>query len=87
MNTTVETQTQTHHKIMDQTAKVEKECGIRLDVLKNPVALPCSHRICSGAQSMAVKSPVPREDSPFQRYGNKECQFFSESYMIAKSKR
>ena len=33
---------------MEQAAKEEEEeCGICLDVLTNPIALPCRHKFCS----------------------------------------
>ena len=32
---------------MKQSANDEEECGICLDALTNPVALPCSHKFCS----------------------------------------
>ena len=36
-----------HQKTMEQTSNDEEECGICLDALTNPVALPCSHKFCS----------------------------------------
>ena len=33
---------------MERSATEEDECGICLDSLTNPVALPCSHKFCSG---------------------------------------
>ena len=32
---------------MEQSANEEEECGICLDALTNPIALPCNHKFCS----------------------------------------
>ena len=62
-----------------QSATEEEECGICLDALTNPVALPCSHKFCSeclngwrskyGAKSgdketNTTKCPLCREKIP-----------------------
>ena len=62
---------------MEQSAE-EEECGICLDALTNPVALPCSHNFCSeclngwrskygvksGEDEMDRKCPMCREQIP-----------------------
>ena len=62
---------------MEQSAN-EEECGICLDALKNPVALPCTHRFCSkclngwrskygvrsGDKETNTKCPLCREKIP-----------------------
>ena len=62
---------------MEESAKREEECGICLDALTNPVALPCSHKFCSecldgwrskygasGDDEMNQKCPMCREKIP-----------------------
>ena len=63
---------------MEQSAADEEECGICLDELTNPVALPCSHKFCSeclngwrskygarsGDKETNTKCPLCREKIP-----------------------
>ena len=63
---------------MEQSANEGEECGICLDALKNPVALPCSHKFCSkclngwrskygaksGDKETNTKCPLCREKIP-----------------------
>ena len=78
---------------MDQLAG--EECGICLDALKNPVALPCSHRFCSeclngwrskfgaksGDKETNTKCPLCREKIPPSREMVAQLKF----YQTAKS--
>jgi hypothetical protein len=66
-----------HEKIMEQSAN-EDECGICLDALTNPVALPCTHKfyseclngwrskygVRSGDKETNTKCPLCREKIP-----------------------
>ena len=63
---------------MEQSSNDEEECGICLDALTNPVALPCSHKFCSeclngwrskygvksGDKETNTKCPLCREKIP-----------------------
>ena len=63
---------------MEQSSNDEEECGICLDALTNPVALPCSHQFCSeclngwkskygaksGDKETNTKCPLCREKIP-----------------------
>ena len=84
--------------IMDQLAG--EECGICLDALKNPVALPCSHRFCSeclngwrpkygaksGDKETNTKCPLCREKIPPSREMVAQLKFYqtAKSCLVAK---
>ena len=77
---------------MEQSAKAEEveECGICLDTLTNPVALPCSHKFCSeclsgwrskygaksGEDQMDRKCPLCREKIPPSREMIAQLKFY-----------